>query len=186
MVAVDDAVGRVREFLQELVARRRTAQHRVDRLGLHLLLLHGAHQQGVFVEVIGGDDDVGVERLHAQHDVVEVARGVGVFDDLFHLKAITRQLARQEVGRARAKEAFFMNDHHRLGRLARHRVEHMQVAHGDLRAGRVTRAKAEGVFQAALHDLVGHAHVHHMGQTVTRRGLCGGQADGRGKSAHHG
>ncbi|MNC80650.1 hypothetical protein D3C75_1335200 [compost metagenome] len=65
MVAVDDAVGYVREFFQELVAGRRPAQHGVDGLGLHLLLLHRTQQQGVFVVVVGRDHDVRIHRAQA-------------------------------------------------------------------------------------------------------------------------
>ena len=78
-----------------------------------------------------------------------------------------------------------MDDHYRAGRLASGGVEHMQVGHGNFRAFSVARAKAECVFQAALDDLVGHANVHHMGQVVFGSGLGSGQANSRGKCAHH-
>ena len=78
-----------------------------------------------------------------------------------------------------------MNDHHRLGGFARGGVQHMQVGHGHLGALAVAGAKAEGVFQTALNNLVSHAHVHHVRQVVLGGGLCGCQANGRGKGTEY-
>ena len=125
----------------------------------------------------------GLMRLHPQHDVVEVARRVGVLDDFLDLVAVARQLARQQLRRAGAEQRLLVDDHHGLGRLARRRVEHVQVGHGDLGALLVAGAEAEGVLQAALDDLVGHADVDHVRQVVLGRGLGGGQADRRGVGA---
>ena len=186
VVAVDDAVGSLRKFLDELVAGSGTTQHRVDRFRRYLLLLHGAHQQRVFVVVIGRNHDVGVDRLHAQHDVVEVARRIGVLDDFLDLVAITGKFARQQVGGAGAEQRFLVDDHHRARRFAGSGVEHVQVRHRHFGALAVAGAKAEGVFQAALDNLVRHTDVHHMRQVVLGCGLGRGQTDGGGKGTDHG
>ena len=186
VVAIDDAVGGIGKFLEELVAGGRATEHRIDRLGHHLLLLHRAHQERVLVVVVGRDDDVGIDRLHPQHDVVEVARRVRVLDDLLDLEAVGRQLAREQLGGAGAEQALLVDDHHRLGGLAGDGVEDMQVVDRDLRAYLVARAEPEGVLQAALDDLVGHPDVDHVRQPDLGRRLCGGQADRAGVRADHG
>ena len=62
----------------------------------------------------------------------------------------------------------------------------MQVGDGGFGALAVAGAEAEGVFQAALDDLVGHADIDHVRQVVLGRRLGGGQADRRGEGADDG
>ena len=78
-----------------------------------------------------------------------------------------------------------MDDHYRLGGFASRGIEHVQVGHCGFGALFVARAKAESVFEAALHDLVGHTHIHDVRQVVFRCGLGCGQADGRGEGTDH-
>ena len=134
---------------------------------------------------VGRDHDVRVDRLHAQHDVVEVTRGIGVFDDLLDLIPITRQLARQQPGGARAEQRLLVDDHHGLGGLAGRGIQYVQI--GDCRfcAFFVAGAKTEGVFEAPLHDLVGHAHIHDVREVVFGGRLRRGQTDGRCEGADH-
>ncbi|MCZ7676233.1 MAG: hypothetical protein M5U35_10625 [Roseovarius sp.] len=61
-----------------------------------------------------------------------------------------------------------------------------KVADGELGADREARREAEGVGQAARGDLVGDAHIDHVGQIVARGGPAGGQADRAGKAADDG
>ena len=109
-----------------------------------------------------------------------------MLDDFLDFVAVARQFARQQVGRAGAKQRLFMNDHDAAGRTSCGGVQNVQVGHSDFRAFLVAGTEAEGVFQATFHNLVGHAHIDHMGQVVLGSCLGGGQANGGGKSAHHG
>ena len=51
-----------------------------------------------------------VHLLDAQHEVVETARRVGMLDDSLDLVAVARQFARQQVGRAGAKQGKILRD----------------------------------------------------------------------------
>ena len=94
MIAVHDVFGGLGEFLDEFVGGRGAAEHRIDALRPHLLLLHGAGEQHVFVVVVGRNDEVGILRLDLEHDVVEVARRRRMRDRLQNLKALLPAAAR--------------------------------------------------------------------------------------------
>jgi len=129
--------------------------------------------------------NVRVDLLDAQCNVVEIAGGVGVLDHFFHVVAITWQLFRQQVGSAGTKQRLFVNDHHRASGLASCCIEHMQIGHRHFSTLSVAWAKAKRVFQATLHNLIGHAHVHHVRQVVLGCRLRGSQTNGRSKRTHH-
>ena len=72
----------------------------------------------------------------------------------------------QQRRRARAEQRVLVHDHHRARRLAGGLVQRRQVLNGALGTAAIARPEAKGVLQPALDDLVGHAHVDHMGQPV--------------------
>ena len=104
VIAVHDVLGGFREFLDEFVGGRRAAEHRIDALRPHLLLLHGAREQHVFVVVVGRDHEIRVLRLDLEHDVVEVARRRRMRDRLEDLEAVRRQLRVEQLGEAGAEQ----------------------------------------------------------------------------------
>ena len=182
MIAVHDVLRGLGEFLDELVRRGRAAEHRIDALRTHTLLLHGARKQDVFVVVVRRNDEIGVLRLDLQHDVVEVARRRRMRDGLQHLEPALGQLRVEELGEARAERGILVHDHHRLRRLAGLVVDGDEIVERGLGDDAKARAEPEGVLQPAGDDAVDHADVHDIGQVIARRGLAGRQGKSRWRS----
>ena len=186
MIAVHDVLRRLRKFLDELVRGGRAAEHRIDPLRPHALLLHRARQQDVFVVVVGRNDEIGVLRPDLEHHVVEVACRRRMRDGLQDLEPALGQLRVQELREAGAERRILVHDHDRLRRLVGLIVDGDQIVERGLGDDAEARAEPERVLQPAGHDGVDHAHVHDVGQVIARRGLAGGKANPAGIAADDG
>ena len=183
VIAVHDVFGGIGKLLDELVGGGGAAEHRVDALGPHPLLLHRAREQDIFVVVVRGYDEVGVLRPDLEHDVVEVAGRRRMRDGLEDFEALRRQLRVEQLGEAGTEQRVFVHDHHRLRRLAGAVVDRGQVVERRLGDDPEAGAEAEGVLEAAGDDAVGDADVDDIGQIVARGGLADRETDRRGITA---
>ena len=92
MIAIHDVLRRFWEFLDELVGRRRAAEHGIDPLRPYALLLHRACEQHVLIVVVRRNDEIWVLCLDLEGDVVEVAGRCRMRDGFKDLKAAFGQL----------------------------------------------------------------------------------------------
>ena len=184
MIAVHDVLRGLGEFLDELVGRRGAAEHRVDALRPHLLLLHGAGEQHVLIVVVGRDHEVGVLRLDLEHDVVEVARrrrmrdGFAAPGSRARAVASLRSLARPAPNAESSCTIITV-----LAALPAWSLMVTRLSSAVLAMTPKPGPKRKVFFRPRADDAVGHADVDDVGQVVARRGLARGKADAAGVAA---
>ena len=185
VVEVHHVLGHIRLLLHQLVVEA-AAQHAEHGRQIHLLLMQGTGQQHILILVVAHDHHVGAQAANAQGHVGEVARGVGVLDDLGHLDADAGQLASQQLGRAGTELRLLMHQNRLLGHAAGGLVDLTETLDGVVDALAKARGQAEDVLQATVDDVVRHAHVNEEGRVVLGRGLRCRQGDRAGEAAHIG
>ena len=148
MVEVHHVLGHVRLLFHQLVVEA-TAEHAEHADQVNLLLVQGAGHQHILVLVVAHDHDVGFDRLDAQHQVGEVARGRGVLQDFLDFNPDSGELARQHLGRAGAELGVLVHDDGCFGDAACCLVDFGQTAERVIHAFAIARCQAKHILQAA-------------------------------------
>ena len=182
VVEVHHVLSHIRLLLHQLVVEA-AAEHAEHRRQIDLLLMQSARQQNILVLVVAHDHHIGAQAADAQGHIGEVAGRVGMLDDLGHLDTDAGEFASQQLGSAGAELGLLMHQHGLLGDAASGLVDLTQAFNGVIDALAKARGEAKNILQAAIDDVVGHAHIDHEGRVVLGCCLGGRQRDGAGEAS---